>query len=65
MKRCQNCEFLSIFLTKEVSNKIYKTSIKLHKIDRKNLCWSFFFNKVAGPRPESLLKRDSNTGVFL
>ena len=28
------------------------------------LCWSLFFNKVAGHSPETLLKRDSNTDVF-
>ena len=31
----------------------------------KHLCQSLFFNKVAGPRPATLLKRDSGTGVFL
>ena len=31
----------------------------------KHLCWSLFFNKVAGLRPSALLKRDSNTSVFL
>ena len=34
------------------------------KFTGKHLCWSLFFNKVAGLRPESLLKRDSNSGVF-
>ena len=27
------------------------------KITRKHLCWSLFFNKVAGLRPETLLKK--------
>ena len=27
-------------------------------------CWSLFYNKVAGLRPETLLKRDANTGVL-
>ena len=31
----------------------------------KQLCWSVFFNKVAGLRPATLLKRDSYTAVFL
>ena len=31
----------------------------------KHLCQSLFFNKVAGLRPVTLLKRDSGTGVFL
>ena len=34
------------------------------KFTWKHLCWSLFFNKVADLRPETLLKRDSNTGVF-
>ena len=34
------------------------------KFTWKHLCWSLFFNKLAGLRPESLLKRDSDTGVF-
>ena len=31
----------------------------------KHVCQSFFFNKVVGPRPATLLKRDSGTGIFL
>ena len=31
----------------------------------KHLRWSLFVNTVAGPNPVTLLKRDSNTGVFL
>ena len=31
----------------------------------KHLCQSLLFNKVAGLRPTTLLKRDSGTGVFL
>ena len=34
------------------------------KFTWKHLCWSIVFNKVAGLRPETLLKRDSSTGVF-
>ena len=83
LKKYQNCEFLSIFLTTEGSNKcrkllwkwwncerdklekekvfgkcsVKKVFLTLHKIHRKKLCWSLFFNKVAGPRPQSLLKK--------
>ena len=32
------------------------------KFTRKHLCHSLFFNKVAGLRPATLLKRDSGTG---
>ena len=35
------------------------------KFTGKQLCQSLFFNKVAGLRPTTLLKRDSGTGVFL
>ena len=31
----------------------------------KHLCWSLFFDKVSGLQPATLLKRDSNAGVFL
>ena len=34
------------------------------KFTWKHLCWSLFFNKIAGLRPKNLLKRDSDTGVF-
>ena len=34
------------------------------KFTWKHLCWSPFFDKVACLRPETLLKRDSNTGIF-
>ena len=35
------------------------------KFTGKNLCQSPFFNKVAGLRRETYLKRDSGTGAFL
>ena len=35
------------------------------KFTGKHLCQRRFFNKVAGLKPETLLKRDSGTGVFL
>ena len=35
------------------------------KFTGKRLCQSFFFNKVAGLRAATLLKKDSATGVFL
>ena len=31
----------------------------------KHPCWSFFLIKLQALRPATLLKRDSNTGVFL
>ena len=38
---------------------------KFAKFTGKHLCQSLFFNKVAGIRPATLLKRESDTGVFL
>ena len=35
------------------------------KFTGKHLCQSFFFNKVVGLRPVTLLKKSSVTGVFL
>ena len=35
------------------------------KLTEKHLYQSLFFNKVAGLRPVTLVKRDSGTGVFL
>ena len=35
------------------------------KFTGKHLWQSVFFDKVAGPRPETLLKRDSAKSVFL
>ena len=35
------------------------------KFAGKNLCQRLFFSKAAGPRPGTLLKKDSGTGVFL
>ena len=37
----------------------------LAKFTGKYLCWSLFLHKVARLSPETQLKRDSNTGVFL
>ena len=31
----------------------------------KQMCWNLVFNKVAGLKPATLFKKDSNTGVFL
>ena len=39
--------------------------LKICKFHTKALVLESLFNKVAGPGPTILLKRDSNTGVFL
>ena len=46
---------------------VYKKrcSKKLRKFHRKATVLESLFNKVAGLRPATLLKRDSNTGAFL
>ena len=31
----------------------------------KHLCWDLFFTKLQALSPATLLKKDSNTGVFL
>ena len=31
----------------------------------KHLCQVLFFNKIAGPKPDALLKKDFGTAVFL
>ena len=47
----------------------WRCSIKVLKafgnFTGKHLCQSFFFNKVAGLRPVTLLQKDVNTSVFL
>ena len=44
---------------------IKKRSIKKFSYTGKQLCWSLFFIKMQRSRPAILLKRDSNTDVFL
>ena len=39
-----------------------RCSLKLRSV---YLCWSLFLIKLAGLEPWNILKRDSNTGVFL
>ena len=34
------------------------------KFTKKHLCQSLFFNKVAGLRPATLLRKDTGTSVF-
>ena len=41
-----------------------RCSLKFPKFHRKHLCWRFFLVKLQA-RPATLLKRDSNAGVFL
>ena len=42
---------------------LYKKGVFKHfaNLTGKHLCWSLFFNEVAGLKPAFLLKRNSNT----
>ena len=42
-----------------------KVLLKISQSTEKGLCWSLFFNKGAGWRLATLLKTDSNRGIFL
>ena len=56
-----------VFLTSSeaVTGGVKKSVLRnLTKFAGKHPCQSFFFDKVVGLRPASLLKRDSGTGVF-
>ena len=72
MKRWQNCEFLSIFLTKEGTKRRSRREVfckkgvlkYFTKFTGKHLRWSLFFNKVADLRPETLFKKETSTPVF-
>ena len=62
MKRLQDCElFYKMKLWDELQNKevVGKQSVK-----KKTPLLESFFSKVTGLRSESLLKKESNTGVF-
>ena len=49
----QRCSIKKLFL------KVFATFIGKHP------CWSLFLMMLQGYRPATLLKRDSNTSVFL
>ena len=57
-----------IFEEREVV--VRRCSVKINvlknfsRFPKKKSCWSFFFNKVIGCWPESLLRRDLGTSVF-
>ena len=44
---------------------VKKMFLEISKVHRKTPMLESLFNKVAGLRPVTLLKRDSNIGVFL
>ena len=54
-------------LQKQPPEVFYKKrcSKNFAKFTGKQLCQSFFFNKVAGLRPVTLLTKDPGIGVFL
>ena len=51
---------------KDRPEMFYKKVILINfaKFLRKHLCWSLFFDKVAGCKPATLLKTDSSTVVL-
>ena len=56
----------TIFRSSHCSHSIKKAILKdFVRFTGKHLCWSLFFNKLAGLSPVTLLKRNSNTDVFL
>ena len=63
--------FVAIYLAANTRSSHKKCSKKkgvlrnFTKFTGKHLCQSLFFNKVAGLRSTTLLKRDSGTGAFL
>ena len=57
-----------IFVVKEVATKGVlpnRCLINFSIFTGKNLCWSLFLIKLQDLSPSTLLKRGSNTGVFL
>ena len=55
----------TIFRSSHCSHSIKKAILKdFVRFTGKHLCWSLFFNKLAGLSPVTLLKRNSNTDVF-
>ena len=62
-------KYVKLLCEMKFSDKLRRCSVKNVFLEiSQNLpestCVGVFFNKVAGLRPETLLKRDSNTGVF-
>ena len=57
----QRTKFGKIIMNGEV---FYKKAV-LKSFFRKHLCWSLFLTKMQAYRPANLLKRNSNTGLFL
>ena len=62
-------KYIKLLCEMKFSDKLRRCSVKNVFLEiSQNLpestCVGVFFNKVAGLRPETLLKRDSNTGAF-
>ena len=55
----------SCALTEAVVRKCSTTKRVLNNFTGKHLSQSFFFDKAAGWRPDPLLKKELNTGLFL
>ena len=62
-KRCSSDCFKSMENHRRYPVK--KSALKNSQISQKNLCWSLVLIKLQALGPATLIKRDSNTGVFL
>ena len=63
----QDQKTLSLIFKSSRSQMIFKIGVLKHYaiFTRKYLCWSYFLIKLQAWRPTILLKRDSNTDIFL
>ena len=53
------------FINSHQRYSVKKDAVKnFANVTRKHFCWSLLFNKLQVCRPTTLLKGDSNTGVF-
>ena len=67
-KKSMNSFFCNVLIFRSSRSQIFfKIDVlkKFPSFTGTHLCWSFFLIKPQALRPATLLKRDSNTGVFL
>ena len=57
---------VSIFISSEAATLIrsVKKFLKISQNSQEDICFGAFFNKVAGFRPKTLLKKEAQTQVF-
>ena len=61
-----SCVHLTVLETEAATGGVLQKNVskKFHKIHRKRLCRSHFFNKVAGLRSATLFKKETLAHVF-